>query len=73
MVTVVAKSLSSAVVVVVVIVWAVNFFAQFVIVGYHPDPAINGIFGTGIVSALLPKLFVSHGERSDPGDPTASD
>lgn len=66
------KSLATALVVVVVIVWAANFFAQFVIGGYHPDPAINGLFGTSIVSVLLPKLF-GKAERPDPEDPAASE
>jgi hypothetical protein len=47
------KSVVIGVVIVVSLMFAANFFAQFVISGYRPDPAINGLFGTLVTSTLF--------------------
>jgi hypothetical protein len=49
---VIPKSLSNIIVVLISIVWAANFFAQFAVSGYHPDASINGVFGAVVGGAL---------------------
>jgi hypothetical protein len=49
---VIPKSLSNIIVVLISLVWAANFFAQFVIHGYQPDSSINGVFGAVVGGAL---------------------
>jgi hypothetical protein len=34
------------------VVWSANFFAQFFISSYNPDPSINSVFGSIIGIAL---------------------
>ena len=46
------RPLASAIIVVVTIVWAVNFIAQFIVPEYQPDVAINGIFMAIVGGAL---------------------
>ena len=46
------KPLATVIIVVVTIVWAVNFAAQFVVTGYEPDVSINGIFMAIVGGAL---------------------
>lgn len=46
------KPLASAIVVLVCVVFSVNFFAQFIIGAFEPDPLIYGIFGTIVGGAL---------------------
>lgn len=46
------KYLTNVIVTLVCIVWVANFFAQFVIKDYHPDPSINGVFGAIVGGAL---------------------
>jgi hypothetical protein len=41
-----------AIIIVVTLVWAVNFAAQFVVADYSPDVAINGIFMAVVGGAL---------------------
>lgn len=38
------KQLASGIIVLVTIVWCINFFAQFLIPTYHPDVTLNGVF-----------------------------
>ncbi len=47
-----SKGLSSAIVLLVCLVWTVNFFARFFISAYEPNPAIDGIFATIIGGAF---------------------
>jgi drug/metabolite transporter (DMT)-like permease len=42
----------SVIIYVVLLVWAVNFFAPFVLKEFQPDPAINGIF-MAVIGAVL--------------------
>jgi hypothetical protein len=49
---VIPKAIANAVIVLVSLVWVANFFAQFFIANYHPDPSINGVFGAVVGSAL---------------------
>lgn len=46
------RPLATAIIVVVTIVWAANFAAQFVVADYSPDVAINGIFMAVVGGAL---------------------
>lgn len=46
------KSLATVIIIVVTVVWAVNFAAQFVVAEYSPDVAINGIFMAIVGGAL---------------------
>lgn len=46
------KPLATAIIIVVTVVWAINFGAQFIIEGYSPDVAINGIFMAIVGGAL---------------------
>jgi hypothetical protein len=46
------RPLATAIIVVVTIVWAVNFAAQFVVDNYSPDVAINGIFMAVVGGAI---------------------
>jgi hypothetical protein len=49
---VIPKPLATAIIVVVTLVWAVNFAAQFIVANYSPDVAINGIFMAVVGGAL---------------------
>jgi hypothetical protein len=44
--------MSNVIVVLISIVWVANFFAQFIVANYHPDPSINGVFGAVVGGAL---------------------
>lgn len=57
------RPVASAIIVLVTIVWAANFCAQFLVEGYEPDVAINGIF-MGIVGAAL--AFSRKGNQPQP-------
>ncbi|MFA7264899.1 MAG: hypothetical protein WC054_01065 [Candidatus Nanopelagicales bacterium] len=46
------KPLATAIIVVVTVVWAINFAAQFIVEDYSPDVAINGIFMAIVGGAL---------------------
>lgn len=46
------RSVASAIIIVVTIVWAANFALQFIVHDYKSDVAINGIF-MGIVGGAL--------------------
>jgi hypothetical protein len=45
---VIPRPVASAIIVLVTIVWAANFVAQFLVEGYEPDVAINGIVGAAL-------------------------
>jgi len=49
---VIPKPLATAIIVVVTVVWAINFAAQFIVEDYSPDVAINGIFMAIVGGAL---------------------
>jgi hypothetical protein len=49
---VIPKPLATAIIVVVTIVWAINFGAQFIVDNYESDVAINGIFMAVVGGAL---------------------
>lgn len=46
------KPLATVIIVLVTVVWAVNFAAQFIVAEYKPDVAINGIFMAIVGGAL---------------------
>jgi hypothetical protein len=46
------KPLASAIIILVSVIWALNFFMQFLVTTYHPDITLNGIF-MGIVGGAL--------------------
>jgi hypothetical protein len=50
---------------VIVVIWAVNFFAALFVDSYEPDPAINAVFTTIVGSALV--LRAKNGNGSDHG------
>jgi hypothetical protein len=50
---VIPKPLANAIIGIVTVVWSANFIAQFVPgLGYHPDPAIHGVFMAVVGGAL---------------------
>lgn len=57
------RPLATAIIVVVTLVWAVNFAAQFVVEDYSPDVAINGIFMAVVGGALA---LSSRNHKKDP-------
>lgn len=68
------KPLASAIIILVSVIWALNFFMQFLVTTYHPDITLNGIF-MGIVGGALalsrkdkdePKSKAKH--KDDDGD-----
>jgi len=44
--------LSSAIIIVVTLAWAVNFLAQFVMNEYKPDPLVHALFMSIVGGAL---------------------
>ena len=54
------KRLGNVVIVLICVIWAANFSAQFVVTDYKPDPTINMIF-MGIVGGLF---ALQHRSRS---------
>jgi hypothetical protein len=59
---VIPKPLATVIIVLVTVVWAVNFAAQFVVDQYQPDVAINGIFMAVVGGALA---LSRGGKKSD--------
>lgn len=55
----ISKRLGNIVIILVCVIWAANFGAQFIVADYKPDPTINMIF-MGIVGGL----FALQGRRS---------
>lgn len=63
------KPLATAIIVIVTIVWAINFGAQFIVAEYKPDVAINGIFMAVVGGALaLSRRGNKDGEDPSPAD-----
>lgn len=56
------KPLASAIIILVSVIWALNFFMQFLVTTYHPDITLNGIF-MGIVGGAL---ALSRKDKDDP-------
>jgi hypothetical protein len=46
------RPLASAIIVLVSLVWAANFIAQFIVDNYHPDVTLNGVFMAIVGGAL---------------------
>lgn len=46
------RPLATAIIIVVTLVWAVNFAAQFIFEDYSPDVAIHGIFMAVVGGAM---------------------
>jgi hypothetical protein len=67
---VIPKPLATAIIVIVTIVWAVNFAAQFVVDDYSPDVAINGIFMAVVGGALA---LSRRGKGDKPGEKDKSE
>lgn len=63
------RPLATAIVVIVTIVWAINFGAQFIVDAYKPDVAINGIFMAIVGGALA----LSRRDNKHDEDPPSSD
>lgn len=58
------KPLGSAILILVSVIWAINFFAQFFISTYHPDVTLNGVFATLIGGAFA----LSRKDNNDKSD-----
>lgn len=63
------KSLATVIIVLVTVVWAVNFAAQFIVDEYKPDVAINGIFMAIVGGALALSRGPKKSEIKDEEDP----
>jgi hypothetical protein len=59
-----SRPLASAIIVLVSLVWAANFIAQFVIPEYKPDVTLNGVFMAIVGGALA----LSRKDNNDKGD-----
>ena len=46
------RPLATAIISLVSIVWAANFFLQFVVPTYHPDVTLNGVFMAVVGGAI---------------------
>lgn len=67
----ISKPLATAIIIIVTVVWAVNFAAQFFVTDYDPDVSINGIFMAIVGGALA---LSRPGSRDiDPNDADESD
>lgn len=62
------KPVATAIIIIVTLVWAVNFAAQFVIEDYSPDVAINGIFMALVGGALALSRRENKPDSGSPGD-----
>ena len=63
------KPLATVIIVLVTVVWAVNFAAQFIVAEYKPDVAINGIFMAVVGGALALSRGSKKSEVKDEEDP----
>ena len=61
------KRLGNVVIVLICVIWAANFGAQFVVSDYQPDPTINMIF-MGIVGGLFALQSRRSNNNSNDGD-----
>lgn len=59
------KSLANAVVVIVTIIWTVNFAATFVVPGYHSDPLVHTAFMAICGGAFAFSRHSSNPEKTD--------
>lgn len=68
------KPLAAAIIIIVTVVWAANFVAQFIVDSYEPDVAINGIFMAvvGGALALSRRDYGSEGAGQQEEDPEPS-
>lgn len=57
------RQLASGIIVLVSIVWAANFFLQFVVATYKPDVTLNGVFMAIVGGALA--LSRNDGKKRD--------
>lgn len=57
------KPLAASILIVVTIVWAANFVAQFVIANYQPDPILHGVFMSLVGGALALTRQDKHGPK----------
>lgn len=64
----ISRPLSSAILVLVSLIWAANFVLQFVVDGYRPDPIYHGVF-MSVVGAALAVTKRGNGEDKHPPDP----
>lgn len=64
---VINKRLGNVVIVLVCVIWAANFGAQFVVAEYKPDPTINMIF-MGIVGGLFALQSRKSGDNANSTD-----
>jgi hypothetical protein len=46
------RPLASAIIVLVSVIWAANFIAQFIVENYRPDVTLNGVFMAIVGGAL---------------------
>lgn len=60
------KRLGNVVIVLICVIWAANFGAQFIVPDYKPDPTINMIF-MGIVGGLFALQSRRSGNSSQDG------
>ena len=61
----ISRQLASAIIVLVSVVWAANFFLQFVVDTYKPDVTLNGVFMAIVGGALA--LSRKSGKDDDSG------
>jgi hypothetical protein len=66
---VIPKPLATVIIVLVTVVWAVNFAAQFIVAEYKPDVAINGIFMAIVGGALALSRGTKKSEDKIEDDP----
>lgn len=72
------RQLASGIIVLVSIVWAANFFLQFVVSTYKPDVTLNGVFMAIVGGALaLSRSDNSgggaHAKKRKPSDENSDD
>ena len=65
------KPLATAIIIIVTLVWAANFAAQFIVEDYSPDVAINGIFMAVVGGALA--LSRRSGKNDEKGEKAEDD
>lgn len=61
------RPLATAIIVLVSLVWAANFIAQFVVEGYHADVTLNGVFMAIVGGALALSRKDRGGGKGDGG------
>ena len=61
----ISRRLASAIIILVSVVWACNFFLQFVVVTYKPDVTLNGVFMAVVGAALALSRRNGNGKDKD--------